>query len=538
MKQIQVFLIGLWVFLACETTQTRQENTPDSTQNLVYRPPTAVYGQLLYDVQFANIYEDGKTFVDCIPKIDPDSIRGSYESTKNRDDFDLKTFVGTYFDPPYTPQNTAEQLHDAPIVAHIDQLWKVLRRPADSTRYGSRINLKKNYVVPGGRFREIYYWDSYFTMLGLEVSGEHQMIEDMVGNFADMIDQFGFIPNGSRTYYLGRSQPPFFAMMVDLLAGIKGDQVWEAYLPYLEKEYAFWMEGTEDLNVNTTTAKRTVLLDSKYVLNRYWDNFDGPREESLAEDVSLVRESGREESAMYRHLRAGAESGWDYSSRWFADSQNLNTIETTNIIPVDLNALLYNLEQTIAKGSAHTGQIAMAAEYEGKAQIRKETINQYCWNEETGFYSDYNLKSKTITSVPSLAGMYPLTFQLASNQQAKRAAEFVEKNFLKPGGLMSTLNSTGQQWDAPNGWPPLQWMSFVGLQNYQEDTLAHEAASRWTALNEKVYNRTGKMMEKYNVEDIELEGGGGEYPLQDGFGWTNGVYLRLKSELAKIEKQR
>ncbi|SMD37286.1 alpha,alpha-trehalase [Reichenbachiella faecimaris] len=520
------------VCYACQIGDTDQTVEPfQSSQASVPHPPAKVFGSLLYEVQTSRIFDDGKTFVDCVPKVAPDSIMKAYMANKGNANFDLKTFVNTYFDQPYKHPVYNEEQDTASLIDHIDKLWGTLKRPADSAVFGSRIQLPYPYVVPGGRFREIYYWDSYFTMLGLEVSGEHQLIEDMVKNFAEMIDRFGFIPNGSRTYFLGRSQPPFFALMINLLASIKGKSVWVEYLPYLQKEYDFWMTGADSLTVQNATSQRVVLLDSKYVLNRYWDNFDGPREESLAEDVLLARESGREESLVFRHLRAGAESGWDYSSRWFADGNTLKTIETTNIIPVDLNALIYYLEQTIAKGYKQTGQDALAAEYEGKAQIRREALNFYCWDEVLGYFIDYNFKFKTHTSNPSLAGVFPLSFEIADASQAEKVSDFIQQNFLKDGGLISTLNYTGEQWDAPNGWPPLQWMSFWGLKNYDKDSLANTIAKRWVSLNERVYQRTGKMMEKYNVEDLTLEGGGGEYPLQDGFGWTNGVYLKMKSEL-------
>jgi len=118
-------------------------------------------------------------------------------------------------------------------------------------------------------------------------------------------------------------------------------------------------------------------------------------------------------------------------------------------------------------------------------------------------------------------------FKIASPEQAKAVASIIEKNFLQSGGVTTTLETTGQQWDAPNGWAPLQWITIQGLENYGMHDLAKETATRWIALNKKVYQRTGKLMEKYNVYDTALDAGGGEYPSQDGFGWTNGVLLKL-----------
>ena len=127
----------------------------------------------------------------------------------------------------------------------------------------------------------------------------------------------------------------------------------------------------------------------------------------------------------------------------------------------------------------------------------------------------------------TLAAVYPLFFNIATTEQAENVAQHLEAKFLKDGGLQTSLRNTGQQWDAPNGWAPLQWMAYKGLLNYGHMTLAKKISHHWKALNEKTYAATGKMMEKYNVVDLNVNGGGGEYPNQDGFGWTNGVYLAM-----------
>lgn len=158
---------------------------------------------------------------------------------------------------------------------------------------------------------------------------------------------------------------------------------------------------------------------------------------------------------------------------------------------------------------------------------------QYCWNAKTGFFEDYDFVARKQTGILSLAGLYPLFFNMADQQQATTVAKVVQRDFLKPGGVISTLTKTGQQWDAPNGWAPLQWITIQGLRNYKQDALANTIKRNWLNLNTKVYKNTGKMVEKYNVMDITLEAGGGEYALQDGFGWTNGVLLKLLTEQEK-----
>jgi alpha,alpha-trehalase len=474
-------------------------------------------------VQLQKVFADGKTFVDCIPKSAADKILAAYEKEKQEAGFDLKQFVRTHFELPKAFASDVKIV--VSVEQHIHQLWDVLTRQPDEAG-GSLIPLPNAYVVPGGRFGEVYYWDSYFTMLGLHASGRYEMIENMVKNFANLIHTVGFIPNGNRTYYLGRSQPPFFSLMVQLLAGIKGKEVLIDYLPALEKEYAFWMNGKEQLNKRNIAVNHVVLMSSGTILNRYWDTYDTPRPESYREDAELAHDYPQPE-ILYRHLRAGAASGWDYSCRWFKDVNDFKTIHTIDIIPVDLNCLLYHLETTIAEAAVLKNDAVKANEYEQKASRRKQAIHHYCWNEQLQFFTDYDFTVDEQTQIKTLAASSALFFNITTQAQADAVASTLEKEFLKDGGLVTTLNTTGQQWDAPNGWAPLQWMSIVGLENYGHHELATTIAKRWIELNKDVFARTGKLMEKYNVVDTHLEAGGGEYEGQDGFGWTNGVLLAL-----------
>ena len=264
------------------------------------------------------------------------------------------------------------------------------------------------------------------------------------------------------------------------------------------------------------------------VLNRYYDQLNKPRQESYVQDVETASKATAEnKEAIYRHLRSGAESGWDYSSRWFRDGENIATIETTNIIPVDLNCLLYELEKNIAKGYSLTGNASQSAQYEGLAQKRKEAIKKFCWSVADGWYEDYNIVTKKHTGELTLAGVVPFFLNVADANHIYVSSHNIKYKFLKAGGVVTTLKNTGQQWDSPNGWAPLEWMTVAGLDNYNQKELAKEVAQRWVKLNVNVYSRTGKLMEKYNVTDTSLEAGGGEYPSQDGFGWSNGVLLHM-----------
>jgi alpha,alpha-trehalase len=481
---------------------------------------------LLHDVQMQAVFPDGKTFVDCVPKYAEAEIEQKYIELKSKPDFNLPKFITDNYDLPAKVEMNYSSNMQKPVAENIESLWDVLTRKPEAAK-GSLIGLPFPYIVPGGRFGEIYYWDSYFTMLGLQASGRVDMIESMVENFAYLINRFGYIPNGNRNYFLGRSQPPFFSMMVTLLEEIKGSGICQTYLPLLEKEYDYWMKAATSMNTENNKINHSVLMPDGEILNRYCDENNTPRPESYREDVELVNGSNKEATEMYSHLRAGAESGWDYSCRWFHDGNVFASINTTDVVPIDLNCLLLYLEEKIAVIHLQLSNEEISRQFLNAAENRRLAVQKYCWNQVEGFYFDFDTSTGKQKTVFSLAAVYPLFFKIATQQQAIRMAELIELHFLHEGGLTSTLHTSGQQWDAPNGWAPLHWIAIVGLENYGFTELAETIAKRWIKLCSDVFNRTGKLMEKYNVVNTQLVAGGGEYPGQDGFGWTNGVLLAL-----------
>jgi alpha,alpha-trehalase len=498
--------------------------------------PDEVLEELFHDVQMAKVFPDGKTFVDCIAKRDAKDILKDYREQNKEESFDLKAFVLANFDVPEAPLDAYKSDTEMTTSDHITSLWDQLLRQSDTVIMGSTLlPLPKSYIVPGGRFREIYYWDSYFTMLGLKASNRIDVMENMVANFAALIDIYGHIPNGNRSYYLSRSQPPFFTPMVQLLSEVKGEQVLLQYLPQIEKEYQFWMKLGEVAGDSITTL-RSIQKD-KALVNRYFDNKVIPRQESYREDVETAQHltSLPEKEKIYLNLRAGAESGWDFSTRWFADKTDIKTIRTIDILPIDLNCLLFNTEKLLGELYVESGQSSKAALMATASLLRQQYINGVMWNDKDGYYSDVLIADEAPTGVASAAMMYPLFFGVADEEKALRTITYFKNNLLKPGGVVSTNNNSGQQWDAPNGWAPQQWVAMKGLVNYADTLTAKTLALRWTKLNEKVFKNTGKMLEKYNVEDLTLTAGGGEYPVQDGFGWTNGVYLAMKEWLDKMQ---
>ncbi|WP_436857635.1 alpha,alpha-trehalase [Citrobacter tructae] len=523
-------LSGTFILLASLSANAADETAP------VPQPPDILLGPLFNDVQNAKLFPDQKTFADAVPVNDPLTILADYRMQKNQSSFDLRHFVSVNFTLPkegekYVPPE-GQTLRE-----HIDGLWPVLTRSTESAgKWDSLLPLPEPYVVPGGRFREVYYWDSYFTMLGLAESDHWDKVADMVANFGWEIDNFGHIPNGNRTYYLSRSQPPFFSLMVELLAQHDGDDALKKYLPQLQKEYAYWMEGVETLTPGQQN-KRVVKLDDGTILNRYWDERNTPRPESWVEDIATAKSNAnRPATEIYRDLRSAAASGWDFSSRWLDNPQQLSTIRTTSIVPVDLNALLYKMEKILARASKAAGDDAKASQYETLANDRQKAIEHYLWNDKEGWYADYDLKSKQVRNQLTAAALFPLYVNAAAKDRASKMAAATRDHLLQPGGLATTSVKSGQQWDAPNGWAPLQWVATEGLQNYGQENVAMEVTWRFLTNVQHTYDREQKLVEKYDVSSTGTGGGGGEYPLQDGFGWTNGVTLKMLDLICPQEK--
>jgi alpha,alpha-trehalase len=495
--------------------------------------PAQRYGELFVAVQTGRVYADSKTFVDCVPLRDPEAILDEYRARRDAPGFDLAAFVHANFRAETPPENHYVSDPDQTLVAHIDGLWDVLtRHPHEHPACSSLLPLPQPYVVPGGRFGEMYYWDSYFTMLGLAESGRHDLLRSMADNFAWLIDHYGHVPNGNRSYYLSRSQPPVFALMVALFER-HGVHDAMRYLPRLRREHDFWMRDCDGLRPGEA-QRHCVRLSDGAVLNRYWDELDLPREEEYVEDVTTARaQRARPEREVYRELRAAAASGWDFSSRWCDEGGGLASTRTTTIVPVDLNAFLHALEAQIARLAGEGGDEATAARFRQLARDRGEAMQRWLWDESAGAFLDYDLLRDRRRTALTSASAAPLYVGLATAEQARRTADAFAGRLLLDGGIATTLADTGEQWDTPNGWAPLQWLAIAGFRRYGHDAFADEIRHRWLATVGSLYEREAKLVEKYVLVHTPrgaVGGGGGEYPLQDGFGWTNGVTRRLLHE--------
>ncbi|MCK6580269.1 MAG: alpha,alpha-trehalase [Anaerolineae bacterium] len=466
----------------------------------------------------------------------------------------LKAFASDRFILPASPDEGVVT-GSASMDEHIERMWRQLERTpqriAHEAQRGTLIAPPEAYIAPGGRFWELFYWDSFFTAVGLAASGRAAMVAHIAHNFVHLIETLGYIPNGARTYFLGRSQTPYTVFMFDLLRAA-APQLWgdvvlrRRYVAALEKEYRFWMDQ------DGTHTGRAVSVGG-VMLNRHWSNVATPRPEGYNEDISAAfakglddidPETSAEAAQLYRDLRAACESGWDFSTRWlvrdFAGGYSLHSIRTTQILPIDLNCQLYSYERRLADT---TGKLA----YRDAAERRKAAILANFWDEDLGWFTDRLIPADgrtgdlEPTGVLSIAGVYPLFCELLTWKDdahlIERLARTLETRFLFPGGVVTTLirradgEGFGEQWDYPNGWAPHQWAAVAGLAQYGYSDLAAKIAIRFVDLARQVYDRTGKMMEKYNVADLSRLAGGGEYKSQEGFGWTNGVVVACQRYL-------
>ena len=494
-------------------------------------------GPLLSAYQLAGLFDDSKTFVDFSLRSSPSDVYRAFTSlTAPLTNVTLLTFLHTHFDTntsdllPWTiPDWTPQPPPLAPIIdrrfagfaAALNLLWFSLGRTvhpdvyAHPERHTLLPLLHPHMIVPGGRFREFYYWDSYWIVRGLLLCNMTQTARMVIDNLAWMVAEYGFVPNGSRQYYLTRSQPPFLTLMVDYYHHWTGDDAWlRGVLPTLDDEYGYWMTLGEHAVEVRDRHNRT------WVLNRYFASVQYPRPESYAEDVAtahrLAQERVRRRNCtgvdpdcdtsdswspqalhLFSELTAVAETGWDFSSRWFADRRNISSAEASHIIPVDLNAVLYQVERLLAKLWNHTGDAERAATYTTAADTRLDAMHAVLFDsgEEGGVggghyvWRDYDYVSGVLDGdVNVLSNYVPLwthAYDTTRVNVSRVIDTLLHNGLVQAGGLLTTLDDIDQQWDCPNAWPPLQHMIYEGIatSNYTpanrtlQDVLARLAGS-------------------------------------------------------------
>lgn len=404
------------------------------------------------------------------------------------------------------------------------------------------------YVVPGGRFNEMYGWDSYFIQVGLLRDGEIELAKNMADNFLYQIENYGKVLNANRTYYLTRSQPPFLTQMVLGVYRKTRDIKWlRGAVPAIEKYYRFW---TSEPHLTKETG-----------LSRYYDFGDGPAPEVISDerddkgrthydrvkeyyrtnevrDYDLTQYYQRDKDELtdlfYKGDRSMRESGFDPSNRFGPFN-----IDIINYDPVCLNSLLYLMETETAEIMRALGRVREANVWIARSEKRRRSINRLMWDERDGLYYDYNFVEKRVRRYPFLTTFYPLWAGIADHKQAARVVANLNR-FERAGGLQTSTNASGSQWDAPFGWGNLQMIAVKGLRRYGYAKEANRIAVNFLSMILKDFLEHNTIVEKYDVVRRSSQLGAGikfGYSAnQIGFGWTNAAFTEMYSELPEQER--
>jgi alpha,alpha-trehalase len=450
-------------------------------------------------------------------------------------------------------ENRSEAEQKLRVALSADDLRRIELRtlPAqpDQIREHGLLYVPFPYVVPGGRFNEMYGWDSYFIQLGLLRDSELELARNMADNFLYEIGHYGMILNANRTYFLTRSQPPFLTEMILGVYERTHDRAWlRSTLPAVDRYYTFW-----------TTAPH--LIES-IGLSRYYDLGDGPAPEVLADerdaqgrthydrvrdyyrthtvldyDVGRFydRDADRLTERFYKGDRSMRESGFDPSNRFGPFSAAI-----VDYAPVCLNALLYRMEQEAARIHTLLDEPGAAREWQARARRRRELVDRYLWDATAGLYFDYNFDSKRRRAYPFAATFYPLWAGMASPDQARRVVSNLSR-FEAPGGILTSTATTGSQWDAPYGWAPLQLIAVGGLRRYGYHADADRIARKFVSMVVQDFDAHGVIVEKYDVRrrSSDLASGlrFGYSSNEVGFGWTNAAVVELLAGLERNTKE-
>lgn len=424
---------------------------------------------------------------------------------------------------------TNQQLKE--ITNEINEKWKKLyrrRKQCTPTSVSTLIDIPHPFYVPGGRFREYYYWDTYWILEGLLACNMELSASNVIENFIFLIKNFGFIPNGIRKYYAHRTQPPYFPLMLLTLYNYNKekfkDLVLNEGLDMAIEEYNFFIKY------------RSMELDGMneaYSLCLYKVDSDYPRPESFNEDVSLYKSDRlRSHYMIYSNIKSATESGLDFSTKWETDGHELYSISTYEQIPAELNAIMFRNENIISELLKEKGNLEESNIFKERALKRERAINEILWNETEETWMDYNLATKDFVNWRFyFSNVEPLLWGVtAPVNKYKILLKYHKELFSYPGGIPASGYQdipTEQQWDFPNAWAPHQHTFISYLLKINEREMALHCARSFFRAALGGYNECKEFFEKYNVTCPGKTGFGGEYAPQCGFGWTNGALLKL-----------
>ncbi len=406
------------------------------------------------------------------------------------------------------------------ILEYIRKRWPETTR-TNTADDGTLLGLPRPYTVPCARdaFQELYYWDTYFACRGLALQGFVEQVRNNCDDFIFEVEKFGFIPNGNRTFYLNRSQPPFFGSLIELVIRSSApDRAWlRSAAAALEKEMSFWNHSRRSecgLNHYGSDADEKTIREF----------FDGCCVRRIGYEPSLPEPERREASM---ESLAEAESGWDFNPRFCRRCRDYAAI--------DLNSLLHVSCSELSLLYRDLGDLDRSMEWAHRAEIRKILMNRYCWCEERGVFLDYNFAEKRHSPVLSCASLFPLWARIATPEQAASTLEAVERYLECEHGLaVCEKNESGRtyQWDWPNGWPPLHFIAIEALDHYGFTEAAVRIARKYVDTVTANFRSTGDLWEKYNVVTgtIEVKD---EYTMPAMMGWTAGTFVFAADYLAR-----
>ncbi|XP_031391278.1 probable trehalase isoform X2 [Punica granatum] len=574
-NSLHLTLLHILLLLAAAMTTSAPSPWPvDETAPLI------TFLELLQDAALATFGSkdfDPKFYIDLSLRFSLPVVEKAFNSLpKSRNGTvppaDLEGFIAKYFRSPgedlvvvHPPDYVPEPEGFLPKVKHpgvrawaleIHALWKNLSRGVSSSvrdqpELHTLLPLPEQFVIPGSRFREVYYWDSYWVIRGLLASKMYETAKGIVTNLIYLLDTYGHVLNGARVYYTNRSEPPLLSAMVRAIYSRTHDiNLVKKAIPVLLKEHGFWTSGVHQIVVRDAHAE-------SHCLSRYYAMWDKPRPESSTIDKESASNisNGAEKRQFYREVASTAESGWDFSTRWMRNPKDITTLKTTSILPVDLNAYILGMELDISFLAKVAGNHSVTKHFLEVSKAREKAIRAIFWNETKGQWFDYWIndhssckegrlyedgKQNQAVFASNFIPLWIKPFNSDEKLMDKVLRSLKSSGLLCHAGIATSLTNSGQQWDFPNGWAPIQHMIVEGLAlsgSSDAKLLAEEIATRWIRTNFATYKKMGVMHEKYNVEKCGDYGGGGEYVPQTGFGWSNGVVLAFLEEFGWPQDQ-
>lgn len=593
-----------WVKRVCRSVGDRVQNTrargiDGNTQSRF--PCSRIYcnDKLLRTFQLArwNTDPDSKMFVDRPLRFDAEKVLKRFKKLeRNASEAKLKRFLLENFYPspedddqiiPCIPGDFSEfpprfllmypsEHPGREFAMFIKSQWKKLCRifqsandrlgnlqTFDTNPRSSLIPLPYPFIIPGGRFREVYYWDTLWIVHGLLACDMTLSAINAVRNLLYLVKELGFVPNGNRVYYLNRSHPPVLSECVWIVfehlpaESVKLMWILEA-LPTIEQEYLGYIE--------CRTIRSPTNSDKFGPLAAYRVKTDRPRPESYREDVNAAKKAKQRDykirrAQVYQDLASAAESGWDFSSRWLDDVLlGISSIRTSKVIPVCLNAVLLRTERILSdlygylerktpmfSDTSANKYRERSIKYAKAAENRSKAIMSNLWSDRHGIWMDLDIESNLHSEIVSAAAVMAVWAEAwRGHWQETDATLFVDtlmnrSGLIRFGGMVATSENSEEQWDYPNMWPPLSELAISGLRKLHREfpacgagKAAEEIAMRTLRSIYRGWRSSGEMHEKYDAtDDGGRHGFGGEYAPQIGFGWTNGVALKLLKDYSK-----